>query len=102
MRQEESIQYHQIAQAIGYIRSHFREQPSLEEMALQVHMSPFHFQRIFTEWAGVSPKKFVQYLSVEYAKNVLKIQNLHSSMSLMKQAFPVREDSMICSLILKA
>ena len=72
MRQEESIQYHQIAQAIGYIRSHFREQPSLEEMALQVHMSPFHFQRIFTEWAGVSPKKFVQYLSVEYAKNVLK------------------------------
>ncbi|HMW38596.1 MAG: methylated-DNA--[protein]-cysteine S-methyltransferase [Saprospiraceae bacterium] len=72
MRQKESIQYDQIAQAIGYIRSRFREQPSLEEMALHVHMSPFHFQRVFTEWAGVSPKKFVQYLSVEYAKMILK------------------------------
>src|SRR5690606_15429717 len=50
----------------------FREQPDLEEVARQVHLSPFHFQRIFTEWAGVSPKKFLQFLTVDYAKGLLK------------------------------
>jgi AraC family transcriptional regulator of adaptative response/methylated-DNA-[protein]-cysteine methyltransferase len=44
----------------------------LEEIASQVHLSPFHFQRLFTDWAGVSPKKFMQYLSVEYAKQLLQ------------------------------
>ena len=64
--------YRQIAEAIDYLRTHFRRQPSLDEVAEHMHMSPFHFQRLFTEWAGVSPKKFVQYLSVDYAKHLLK------------------------------
>jgi AraC family transcriptional regulator, regulatory protein of adaptative response / methylated-DNA-[protein]-cysteine methyltransferase len=66
------IHYNRIKTAIEYIHSNFTAQPTLEEIAEQVHMSPFHFQRLFTDWAGVSPKKFLQYISVEHAKQVLK------------------------------
>ncbi|HEX5667873.1 MAG TPA: methylated-DNA--[protein]-cysteine S-methyltransferase [Chitinophagaceae bacterium] len=69
---QETMNYNRIAEAIGYIRDNFKEQPSLEELAEKVHLSPYHFQRIFTEWAGVSPKKFLQYISIEHAKSVLK------------------------------
>ena len=68
----EEINYSRIAEAIDYIRANFRKQPSLDEIAEKVHLSPFHFQRMFTDWAGVSPKKFLQYISVEYAKGILK------------------------------
>src|SRR5690606_28430562 len=61
-----------IAEAIAFIRDNFKSQPSLEQIAAQVNLSPFHFQRMFSEWAGVSPKKFMQFLSVEYAKQLLK------------------------------
>lgn len=64
--------YNRIAEAIDYLKAHFKEQPQLEDIAEQVHVSPFHFQRMFKEWAGVSPKKFLQYLSIEYAKSILK------------------------------
>src|SRR5215218_9717465 len=64
--------YDRIEKAIGYIREHFNKQPDLDKVAEQVHLSPFHFQRLFTEWAGVSPKKFLQFISVEHAKKVLK------------------------------
>ncbi len=64
-------EYEKIAAAIRYIREHFREQPDLAAVARQVHLSPFHFQRMFTEWAGVSPKKFLQYISIEHAKRLL-------------------------------
>lgn len=66
--------YNRIAAAIAYLKQHFKNQPSLAEVAAQVNLSPFHFQRMFSEWAGISPKKFVQYLSIEYAKNILKDQ----------------------------
>ncbi|MBL7749253.1 MAG: helix-turn-helix transcriptional regulator, partial [Chitinophagaceae bacterium] len=56
--------YHKIETAIQYIRAHFKEQPDLNEVAKQVHLSPFHFQRMFKEWAGISPKKFLQYISI--------------------------------------
>ncbi|MBU6341355.1 MAG: methylated-DNA--[protein]-cysteine S-methyltransferase [Bacteroidetes bacterium] len=72
MNEQEKINYQRIAEAIDYIRQNFKTQPSLEELAEQVHLSPFHFQRLFTEWAGTSPKKFLQYISVEYAKSLLK------------------------------
>ena len=61
-----------IEKAIGYIAGHFREQPDLDEVARQVHISPYHFQRMFVDWAGVSPKKFLQYISLGHAKSLLK------------------------------
>jgi AraC family transcriptional regulator of adaptative response/methylated-DNA-[protein]-cysteine methyltransferase len=64
--------FDRIAKAIAYISAHFKEQPDLEKIAANVHLSPFHFQRLFTEWAGVSPKKFTQYLSIGYAKSILR------------------------------
>lgn len=67
--------YQRIAVAIEYIKSHFKEQPSLEELASVVGLSPSHFQRLFSDWAGVSPKKFIQYLSLDYAKQILKDNN---------------------------
>lgn len=72
MKEQENINYNRIADAIDYIRQNFKKQPDLDEIAEKINLSPFHFQRLFTEWAGVSPKKFLQYISVEYAKNILK------------------------------
>lgn len=64
--------YERIAAALTFAGTHFQQHPSLEELAAQAHWSPFHFQRKFQEWAGVSPKKFLQYLSLDYAKNLLR------------------------------
>jgi len=72
MNQQESINFNRIAEAIEYLTQNFKEQPSLDEVARKVHLSPFHFQRLFSEWAGVSPKKFLQFLTVGYAKELLK------------------------------
>ena len=68
----DTLNYDRIAKAIDYIRDNFKSQPGLEEVAEQVHLSPFHFQRLFTEWAGTSPKNFLQYTSIEYAKKLLR------------------------------
>ncbi len=72
MKTQESVDYSRIAKAISYIKQHFKEQPGLEEIAQHVQLSPSHFQRLFTQWAGTSPKKFVQYMSVNYAKSLLR------------------------------
>jgi AraC family transcriptional regulator, regulatory protein of adaptative response / methylated-DNA-[protein]-cysteine methyltransferase len=72
MNEQEQINYNRIAEAIDYIQTHFKEQPDLDAVAAKLHLSPFHFQRLFTDWAGVSPKKFLQYTSIQYAKNILK------------------------------
>jgi AraC family transcriptional regulator of adaptative response/methylated-DNA-[protein]-cysteine methyltransferase len=72
MKEQELINYNRIAEAIEYIKQNFREQPNLDEVAKKVHLSSFHFQRLFNEWAGTSPKKFLQYISVEHAKKLLK------------------------------
>ncbi len=72
MSEQENINYNRVAAAIDYIQIHFKQQPDLDEVAEKIHLSPFHFQRLFTEWAGVSPKKFLQYTSIQYAKNMLK------------------------------
>lgn len=72
MKTQDQINYRRIAEAIDFIVENHRSQPELEQIAEQVHMSPFHFQRLFTEWAGVSPKKFLQYVSIEHAKQVLR------------------------------
>jgi len=73
--------YERIAKAIEYLRLHFKEQPSLEEVAKAAYLSPFHFQRLFNEWAGVSPKKFLQFLNVEYAKGLLAKQSTLSDVA---------------------
>lgn len=64
--------YQRIEKAIQFLRSNFKQQPNLDEVAAHIALSPFHFQRLFTEWAGVSPKKFIQYLSLDHAKKILK------------------------------
>src|ERR1041384_734141 len=64
--------YERIEKAINYIHDHFQQQPDLDEVAQQVHLSPFHFQRLFKDWAGVTPKKFLQYISLEHAKQLLR------------------------------
>lgn len=74
MTSQAQLNYDRIAEAIQYIKTNFKHQPSLNDMAEQVHLSPFHFQRLFTQWAGVSPKQFMQYISAAYAKQLLKQQ----------------------------
>lgn len=72
METQQEINYSRIAEAIEYIKNNFKQQPNLDEVAERVNLSPAHFQRLFTEWAGTSPKKFLQYISVEHAKKILK------------------------------
>ena len=72
MKEQDNINFNRIAEAIEYIKNNFKQQPNLDEVAEKVNLSPFHFQRLFKEWAGVTPKKFLQYTSIEHAKNILK------------------------------
>jgi AraC family transcriptional regulator of adaptative response/methylated-DNA-[protein]-cysteine methyltransferase len=76
MAAHKETNYHRIALAIDYIYQNFKEQPSLDDIATAIGISPFHFQRLFSDWAGVSPKKFMQYLSIDYAKKLLKNEHL--------------------------
>jgi AraC family transcriptional regulator of adaptative response/methylated-DNA-[protein]-cysteine methyltransferase len=64
--------YERIQKAIEFIRSNFQQQPDLDAAAKEVYLSPFHFQRLFKDWAGVSPKKFLQYISLQHAKKLLQ------------------------------
>lgn len=75
MNQQEHINFNRIAEAIDYLSQNFKQQPPLSEVARKVHVSPFHFQRMFSEWAGVSPKRFLQFLTIDYAKSLLKDQD---------------------------
>lgn len=74
MYEQQQLNYNRIAEAIEYIKNNFRKQPDLDDVARHVHLSPFHFQRLFCEWAGTTPKKFLQYISIEHAKKLLKEQ----------------------------
>src|SRR6478609_9867691 len=69
---EPNINYLRIEQAIQYLEKNFQRQPELDEVAEKVHLSPFHFQRIFTDWAGISPKRFLQFLTVDFLKTKLE------------------------------
>ncbi|MDX1629208.1 MAG: methylated-DNA--[protein]-cysteine S-methyltransferase [Fulvivirga sp.] len=74
MSTQAQLDYERIEKAIHFITQNYQSQPSLNEVAQNVHMSPYHFQRLFSRWAGLSPKKFLQYVSVEHAKKILKRQ----------------------------
>ena len=67
-----SADYHRIERAIRFLDNSAPARPSLDEVAQHVGMSPFHFQRLFTRWAGISPKRFSQVLALEYAKDRLR------------------------------
>lgn len=64
--------YRSMARAIRYLAEHYADQPSLDEAAEAVGLSPFHFQRLFTRYVGVSPKNFVGALTLDHAKAELK------------------------------
>ena len=68
---QSSEDYLRIEQAILYLESHYKEQPELGEVAANIGLSEYHFQRLFTRWAGVSPKRFIQFLTKEGAKSLL-------------------------------
>jgi len=67
-----SYDYQLIEKVILFLERNFQRQPNLDEIASQAHLSEFHFQRLFTRWAGVSPKRFLQFLTKEYAKELLE------------------------------
>jgi AraC family transcriptional regulator, regulatory protein of adaptative response / methylated-DNA-[protein]-cysteine methyltransferase len=68
---QSSEDYLRIEQAILYLENHYQDQPELGEVAANLGLSEYHFQRLFTRWAGVSPKRFLQFLTKEGAKNLL-------------------------------
>ena len=63
--------YSRVEKAINYLEENFQDQPNLQELASHLNMSSFHFQRVFRRWAGISPKRFLQFLTIEHAKKVL-------------------------------
>lgn len=69
---EQNQDYMRVEQAIHYLENNFQDQPSLDEIAASVHLSKYHFQRLFKRWAGVSPTQFLHYLTIEYAKERLR------------------------------
>ncbi|MEQ9110114.1 MAG: methylated-DNA--[protein]-cysteine S-methyltransferase [Rhodospirillaceae bacterium] len=76
--------YQRVEQAIAYIIEHRVSQPELEDVAANIGLSPFHTQRLFSRWAGVSPKRFLSYLTVEHAK-----QKLEESVSVLDAALDI-------------
>ena len=69
---DQHAHYRRVSKAIEYLFEHGPDQPSLSELASAVGMSEFHLQRIFSEWVGVSPKQFLQFLTKEHAKRALR------------------------------
>lgn len=68
---KQNYHYQTIGRALDYIRDHVDEQPSLETIAAATGLSPFHFQRVFREWVGLTPKQYVQHLTLANAKSAL-------------------------------
>ncbi len=65
------MDYQRIERAIRFLQARFLEQPDLASVARAVHLSEYHFQRLFSRWAGISPKRFLQFLTIEHAKHQL-------------------------------
>lgn len=71
-KQITSEDYNRVTDAIQYLESNFQDQPTLEELAAHLHLSPFYTQRLFKRWAGISPKRFVQHLTLDHARKLLE------------------------------
>ena len=70
--EELSEDYQRVEQAILFLEQNYRRQPELKEVAESIHLSEYHFQRLFTRWVGISPKRFLQFLTKENAKAMLE------------------------------
>lgn len=64
--------YDRVEKAIRFLEANFEQQPALSEIAKHIGLSEFHFQRLFSRWVGISPKRFLQFLTKEYAKKMLQ------------------------------
>ena len=82
MHRQQDIDYYCVARGIDYITTHYRDAPELADTTAAAHLSPFHFQRLFTAWAGVSPKSFTRYLGLAHARDALR----HGRSSLLDAA----------------
>lgn len=70
--QQSCNDYARIEQAIRYLEANYTRQPDLSEIARSINLSEYHFQRLFTRWVGISPKRFLQYLTKEHARRLLQ------------------------------
>ena len=95
---EKEINYNRIKKAMEFIAGNLSQQPSIEEIAQAAGMSEFHFRRVFREWAGVSPKKFMQYLTLNELKS-----NIHkaSSLSELSERTGLSSQSRVYDLFVK-
>lgn len=74
---QRELNYYRIQKAIAYIENNYRRQPDLDEVAKVANLSPFHFQKLFVDWVGISPKKFMQYITVSYLRTkIQQTQNM--------------------------
>ena len=80
--QKASQDYDRIEHAIRYLEENFREQPDLEDLAREIGLSPYHLHRLFSRWVGTTPKRFLQFLTVEYAK-----ERLHQTENVLEAAW---------------
>jgi AraC family transcriptional regulator, regulatory protein of adaptative response / methylated-DNA-[protein]-cysteine methyltransferase len=88
---ENNFNYNRIAEAIEFISKNVQNQPELDEVAAAVHLSPFHFQKLFTEWVGISPKRFLQFLTTDFLKSKLhETANLAQAADLAGLSSPSR------------
>lgn len=69
--QQLSDDYQLIEKALNYLENHFTDQPDLQDVAAHTGLSEYHFQRLFTRWVGISPKRFLQFLTKEHASRLL-------------------------------
>jgi len=72
MSKDLTVNYYRIEKAIGYLTANFRTRPDLDEIAEKVNLSPFYFQRMFLDWVGLTPKKFIQYLTLNHLKSQIQ------------------------------
>ena len=97
--QTDNLNFSRIEQAIRFLTQNVTAQPDLDEVAAQVHLSPFHFQRLFTDWAGISPKRFLQFLTTDFLKNrLVNTSNLLEATDLVGLSSPSRVHDLFVTL----
>jgi AraC family transcriptional regulator of adaptative response/methylated-DNA-[protein]-cysteine methyltransferase len=94
---ELSSDYYRVEQAIRYLEAHHRDRPDLDEIAAGLHMSKYHFHRLFRRWAGITPLHFQQVLTLEYAKQ--KLAEGRSVLDAALEACPLPGACKTCSFI---